>query len=318
MTQRERLIRICKMLYVDEADKLLPEIEVKQIGRSWWILAASYVYRALSRKGTSPSDMRDMVLTLLNVLRSKPKMNKANRAFFDEAATFLLRQLEQIECAECMTGLGDAKASSSYPFIVLLEIMAQEFALGNTLTSMDTVHSKFQEEHEENMGWLPTAEKRLSPTKFIQQHLIQLMQQHPALLLPYTDASQENIKNFLKAERKAAKREGVGIQVISHHPLYSLQFSTAEEGKPARTVDIRPMEVFQLQACDTWRLTDLNIVDPFLEAYFAYKHREKMLSTYITEKYIEEDGRVHPRFDLMKRTARTGCSSPNLCRTFSY
>lgn len=312
MTQRERLIRICKMLYVDEAEQLLPAAEVKQVGRSWWMLAASYVYQALSAPGTTPSDIREMMLTLLNVLRSKPKMNKANRKFFDYATTYLLRVLEKIDCVECMVGLGEAKASSSYPFIVLLEIMAQEFSLGNTLTSMETVHQKFQEEHEENMGWLPTAEKKLSPTKFLQQHLIQLMQQTPALVLPYTDASKENIQAFLKDEKKAAKKEGMEIKVISHHPIYSLQYSTAEEGKPARTVDIRPLEVFQLQACDMWRLSDVNIVDPFLEAYVSYKHREKMLSTYITDKYIEEDGRVHPRFDLMKRTARTGCSGPNL------
>ena len=61
-----------------------------------------------------------------------------------------------------------------------------------------------------------------------------------------------------------------------------------------------------------WLLSDLGIEDAFLDTYFDYKHKEKLLSTYITEKYVDTDGRAHPRMEVLLRTGRTSSSSPNL------
>jgi len=63
---------------------------------------------------------------------------------------------------------------------------------------------------------------------------------------------------------------------------------------------------------DLWMLKEKNRPDPLLECYLAFKHAEKMLSTYLKPELVCEDGRVHPRFDVIKKTYRTGCSGPNI------
>ena len=63
---------------------------------------------------------------------------------------------------------------------------------------------------------------------------------------------------------------------------------------------------------DSWMLEDCGVNSPLLTSWFTYKHCEKLLSTYLTDKYIGTDGRVHPRFTVMVRTGRTACSKPNL------
>ena len=50
----------------------------------------------------------------------------------------------------------------------------------------------------------------------------------------------------------------------------------------------------------------------FLDAWKTYKHAEKMVSTYLDEKIIKADGRVHPRFCPIKATGRVSCRSPNV------
>lgn len=48
--------------------------------------------------------------------------------------------------------------------------------------------------------------------------------------------------------------------------------------------------------------------EPFIDAYLNYKKLEK--TTFFIRKLSGD--RVHPRYDLLKNTGRTGCSSPNL------
>mgnify|MGYP001307175881 CR=1 FL=1 len=49
-------------------------------------------------------------------------------------------------------------------------------------------------------------------------------------------------------------------------------------------------------------------VDPFINSYLNYKKLEK--TTFFIRKLSGD--RVHPRYDLLKNTGRTGCSSPNI------
>lgn len=51
---------------------------------------------------------------------------------------------------------------------------------------------------------------------------------------------------------------------------------------------------------------------PFLESYKNYKHFEKLCSTYLSDKYIKRDGRVHSRMCPIMATGRTSSQSPNI------
>ena len=64
---------------------------------------------------------------------------------------------------------------------------------------------------------------------------------------------------------------------------------------------------------------DLSTIDeetlgqiPFLESFKNYKHYEKLCSTYLTEKYIKADGRVHTKLNPLMATGRTSSTQPNV------
>lgn len=61
---------------------------------------------------------------------------------------------------------------------------------------------------------------------------------------------------------------------------------------------------------DKWRLEDCGIKDSFLDAYTAFNHCQKYLSTYMNRDFIKSDGRIHPKFTNILRTGRTSCSAP--------
>ena len=50
----------------------------------------------------------------------------------------------------------------------------------------------------------------------------------------------------------------------------------------------------------------------FLKELKVYKHAEKMISTYLDEKIVRLDGRVHSRFTPVKSTGRTSSRGPNV------
>jgi DNA polymerase I-like protein with 3'-5' exonuclease and polymerase domains len=52
--------------------------------------------------------------------------------------------------------------------------------------------------------------------------------------------------------------------------------------------------------------------DPFLNAFKAYAHLNKIISTYLREDVVGSDGRVHTRFNPMLVTGRTSSSAPNV------
>lgn len=54
------------------------------------------------------------------------------------------------------------------------------------------------------------------------------------------------------------------------------------------------------------------IKEPFFDVFCRYKHAEKLLSTYLKESDIGEDGRWHTRFTCILRTGRTSSSGPNI------
>lgn len=83
--------------------------------------------------------------------------------------------------------------------------------------------------------------------------------------------------------------------------VHEIQFPRTESGKKIK-----------IGKDEMWRLEMKEVKDPLLEAYVEYKHAEKMLSTYLNSELIGADRRLHPHFNIMVRTGRTSCATPNL------
>lgn len=99
------------------------------------------------------------------------------------------------------------------------------------------------------------------------------------------------------------KQEGLSTQLqrlmAEAEPYCSQPFPRTPSGKIA--LDDKALEM--VPKVDIERLK-------FLKELKEYKHAEKMISTYLDEKIIKPDGRVHPRFVPTKSTGRTSCRSP--------
>ena len=79
---------------------------------------------------------------------------------------------------------------------------------------------------------------------------------------------------------------------------------TPKDGKPGRPPQICvKKEILQLFPDRT---------HPFLSALKKSDHVQKMLSTFLNEKLIGPDGRVHPTFESLKVTGRVSCRRPNI------
>lgn len=290
LTQAARLRRILSLFHMPEEQIDLVVPDGMKIGVKLWLILAALVAYIMKDGMMAPTQLHESVFLWKTMHESKPKFqNKAEKSIYDSYFTYLHDVLSRIDCLECIDGLGDAKCRSADPYMVFIECIAEAWDAGDCINSIDKPLAEFKELHEEYMGWLPTAEKKLSPTAFIQQHVRELLAKHPELELPYTDSSREKIEERLAAEKKLAKKE-------HREPL---------------PVEIDDIVKYQVKACDMWLLSDKDIKDPFLEAYTTYKHKEKMLSTYFTLKYLDTDGRVHTRFSTAK-TMRTTSSSPNV------
>lgn len=80
---------------------------------------------------------------------------------------------------------------------------------------------------------------------------------------------------------------------------------TADETDPLK-------QQIKLSKEDSWMLAERNISDAFLDTYMDFKHCEKVLGTYLKSAYIKDDGRIHPRYNVIVSTGRTSCVGPNL------
>lgn len=84
-----------------------------------------------------------------------------------------------------------------------------------------------------------------------------------------------------------------------------VEFPRTDGGKTGK-------EKIQLSGKDKWILKKYGVKDTVLELYMEYKHKEKLLSTYLNIDHIWPDGRVHTRFENYLRTGRTSSSKPNI------
>lgn len=286
--------KVCNNIGLDNIDVILGD--KKTIPQWWWKALALNLYGRVLNKAPI-SEIRAVIRDLLTGLMEPPPDNKAFKEFKAATDEKLLELMEDIECTECLIGLGNGKKPAcSTPWQVLSLITSEKIANGTPWHNYlrDEVHEELKEEfkelHEQNRGWLKE-NKPLSANKFLQNYVKRLKEQYPALDLALTDSSKKNVNAAKLAEAKAAKKEN----------------------RAQRSVDVSDLIVYQVTGKESWRFTDQGIDDPFLNSYWKFKHAEKMLSTYVTLKYVEGDGRVHPRFTSFLKTGRTGCSSPNTC-----
>lgn len=289
LKSKELFDAICQIFGIMDSEKILEP--VKSVPAWAWKILFVYLYAHASDKDL-PSAVADDIRDLMFLILSTPKnMNKSQT--MQQINAMAVEILSQIDAAEVVTGLGDAKPTSSAdPWKAFSHVVALSYETGACLKNgMDDINSRIFELNEDNMGWLSTAPKRVSAKQFLQTHIRKIMEQYPDLELDLTESSEKNIKEAIREESKLAKKEH----------------------RAPSPVDITDLQIFKITKADKWRFEDCSIDDPFLNVYFEYQHAQKLLSTYMTDKYIDEvDGRVRPVFRSYLKTGRTGCSSPNL------
>lgn len=286
------ILRICENIGIEDAQVILGDKD--RASQWWWKALALQLYGNVMCKEPI-SAIRAGVRDLLVGLVEPPKNNKEFKEYKNNVDKALLGWMEQLECTECLVGVGEnpKKPGGSGAWKVLALLTSEKIADGSPDHNYlrDEVHKELQDEfkelHELNRGWLSES-KPVSQSAFLQGHVRRLKAQYPDLDLALTDSSKKNVNAAKLAEAKAAKKEK----------------------RDQRPVDVSDLIVYQVTGKEAWRFTDQGIDDPFLNSYWKYKHAEKMLSTYVTLKYVDEDGRVHPRFTSFLKTGRTGCSSP--------
>ena len=289
LKSKELFHEVVSVFGITDSEEILAN--VKSVKAWAWKILFVYLYAHASDKDL-PSMVADDIRDLMFLILSDPKdMNKSET--MKQVNAVATEILSSIDAAEVITGLGDAKPTGSAdPWKAFSHVISKSYETGDCLKNgMEAINSQIKELNEDNMGWLSTAPKRISAKEFLQGHIKKLLQAYPDLELDLTESSQKNIKDAIRAESKLAKKE---------------------KRKP-NPVDTSELAVYTVTKVDKWRLEDCGIDDPFLNVYFEYQHAQKLLSTYITDKYIDPyDGRVHSRYTLYAKTGRTTSQSPNI------
>lgn len=289
LKSKELFNEICQVFGIEDAETILAP--VKSIPAWAYKILFVYLYAHASDKDL-PSAVTNDIRDLMFLILDNPKgFNKSKT--MQQVNEFAVRILEPIEASEVVTGLGDAKPTSSAdPWKAFSHVVALSYQTGDCLLNgMEKINSQIRDLNEDNMGWLSTAPEKVSAKKFLQSHIRKIMAEHPDLELDLTESSEKNIKEAIREESRLAKKEK----------------------RAPRPVDVSDLKVYTITKDDKWRLEDCGIDDPFLNVYFEYQHVQKMLSTYLTDKYIDEyDGRVHSRYTLYAKTGRTTSQSPNI------
>lgn len=288
LKSKELFDEICKVFGVNNSEELLGD--TKSVPAWAWKILFVYLYAHAADKDL-PSAVVSDIKDLIFLICSKPaNMNKSQTMKqVNEVAESIL---EPLDALEVVRGLGDAKPTSSAdPWKAFSHVLAKSYETGDCLKNgLDDVNRQIKELCEDNFGWLSTASKRLSTTKFLQRHIRKIMKEYPNLELDLTDSSKENIEKAVREEARLAK----------------------QEKRNPNPVDTSELAVYTVTKADKWRFEDCGIDDPFLNVYFEYQHAQKLLNTYITDKYIDPyDGRTHTTFTTYAKTARTTSRSPN-------
>ena len=290
MTQVQRISALVKRV----GCKIDVPKQLESSGRSsfptaaLWVWAANilglfngYDERTADGSPVMPSDLRVTTEAIMTPALSPSvdwsAKNKVATNLKNTALESVRNYLDTFECGDCI-----GKNPKAEVALVILEVVLDSFD-----ENPDKVPELFKEEfamrYDENLGWL-SGTKPKKNTDLIQGHLKGLMAANPGLEFPLTESSAKNTKKYL-----------------------------AECAKKAVQPDLEKLSELSVYACkrsEMWRLSDLKIEDKFLDLYTSYKHREKLLNTYLNPETIDSDGRWHTRFNDFLITGRTSSSGP--------
>lgn len=131
----------------------------------------------------------------------------------------------------------------------------------------------------------------------------------PALILAVLDAIGESTANDLhqNVKEKLGEVEEVLEPAPEVGPVKFLQdyVKGLMQENPKLQLETTPTGKVKVSKMDAWRFEDAGVHSEFLDAYVEFKHNEKLMSTYLNPKFIQEDGRIHPHFGILVRTGRT-------------
>jgi len=264
-----------------------------------------------------------------------------NRAFFPEfhdmwVDAILDGKIEDTGLRYVLSSLADGTYTSMWNLgyvmkkVLGMEIGKEENHETRTSYRRDTVLTKAQVvyacEDVVHTGLLWKARPKKMPTEEIQ--------------IMGSVALEEISRNGMRVDREYMSRKREEFKVIQEENQQILNLFGYFRGKPGNASvaqkilrNVEERTGVELPRCNPRELKDGSIKEdiktgavliealesafdgrmhPFCEAMVAEDSANKMLSTYLDDKYIAEDGRVHPRFTVLVRTGRTSCSEPNL------
>lgn len=275
-----------EMFGLTESVKALEGVPRISAGALWFL--ASLLHTRIASGTALPSELSDIIKQTIEVaVKSEVNWsNKAGKTLVAKARNYLADELDKFDASTCIRGMGGKEGKSIKPALFIINILLKDFKEGKINTGdMTAFNKEFYAEHEYFLGWLNNDQKPLSPDKFVQQHLKQLMADHPGLQFPLTDGAAKAVEKYW--------------------------MKVTKEGGDVDQEELKKLSKYAFSKADTWILEDAGVTDPFLEKYADFKHAQKMLSTYFTLKYLEGDGRNHSKYDFFKVTGRTGSSKPN-------
>ena len=285
LTQLQRVAKVCSDFGIHGvAEHTAASGKTQYPAAALWVLTANLLSLLSSDPNALPSDISEVIECAVKPVFDPAvdwsAKNKMATSFKTSALNTLKLYLDKLECGDCIPD----KSPKVEVALTILEILNDKFHNGELqATGFQAFIDEFQQCYDENLGWLAGTKPKKN-SDFIQEHLIKLMAANPGLEFPLTDTSTEKTKQYLVT----CRRKGV--------------VPDAEE--------LRKLAVYACKRAEMWRLRDLGITDPFLEAYTSYKHCEKLLSTYFDTKHIAEDGRVHTYYSDFLVTGRTASSGP--------
>lgn len=281
LNQIQRVARIADMVGLPDVESHITGAGMSSYpAAALWILAYNLITVLIGPDTPLLSDVTNTVrVSITPVMDTTIDWTAKNK----QITELKLSALGAIKQLLDEAGVGDCIASKSPRAaiaMIICEILVDLFKAGVS-DIKSAFLSEFKEQYERNLGWAAGTKPKTNAA-FIQEHLRQLRSVCPELDLPLTDSSSEDLTEYLAG---TANPDPAMIDKLS---------------------------VYACKRDEMWRLTDHDIHDPFLELYTSYKHNEKLLKTYYTLKYVEEDGRNHSTFSPFLVTGRTASSAPNI------
>lgn len=139
-------------------------------------------------------------------------------------------------------------------------------------------------------------------TKKTTMHLMYRLVSYTADNLPFNEIKETIADEYEECLGWNSDYKQKGINTILQENMLEIEQTMGVKFERTKTGAISTSEE---------ALSKYDVDHPFLNLYKRYKHLEKMIGTYLNWDTVSADGRVHPRYLVLKRTGRTSCRGPN-------